>query len=244
MKFRLMFSLSLLILFLGCGSSDDNSETHWNVINQEIPEADVIHSNKAEEVLAQLKQEFAGDILDDDFQTIKELTNSPTYLKFISQDVEYGSFMDYVDANIPPKHWFQELIENWIDNPEDADYLVTYYIVSNGRHGRALEYQGEPEGTADELMTETFAEPHVWAWLNGRFPDNRAFVLFTVELAIRERQLEEEDISICDGLINDFGQDDGMIMFALNYPFRLPQILNDFSDIDIFLKWTKGEFTK
>ncbi|RKU20464.1 hypothetical protein C6501_00070 [Candidatus Poribacteria bacterium] len=243
MRYLFILCLSFSICFLGCGE-DPDEKARWNVLSQDVPPAEVATKSSAEKILKQLKQEFGDDVLDVEFKTINALVNSTTYLQFISPDVEYENFSDFVVANSPPKDWYKELVEDWIDKPHDADYLLTHYLSVSFRHGSALEYHGHPKGAAEDYIADTIAEPHVWAWLNERFTKSRRMVLFTVDVGLYSDELEEKDIALCYQLFEEYGEEDGIIMLALNYPLRLAQVLNDFSNSDIFLKWANGDFVK
>ena len=243
MRYLFILCLSFSICVLGC-SEDPDEEKRWRVLSQDVPPAEVATKTSAEKTLKQLKQEFGGDVVDVEFNTINALVNSTIYLQFISPDVEYESFSDFVAENSPPKDWYKELVEDWIDKPNDEDYVLTHYLSVSFRHGVALEYHGHPKGTAEDYIADTIAEPHVWAWLNERFPSNRRLVLFTIDIGLYSVELEEENIALCNQLFEEYGKEDGIIMLALNYPLRLALALNNFSSFDIFLKWTNGDFIK
>ena len=72
--------------------------------------------------------------------------------------------------------------------------------------------------------------------------DSDAWVQFVIQHRLCVNKLEEEHRSKLQKLFSQKGQDRGILQFALEDPFTMEQLLSDFTEVEVFLKWVNGDF--
>ena len=208
----------------------------------------------AEEVFAKLRLVFPNAILDDDFKTLRKVTTSKTYLDFIRQEYPTGprfqTFEEYFQR-APNAERYTTFLKEWVDAPTEEDVrrfhqATVAYRCSNlilfrmGNLPPQLPNKPGPNEFGDvDLMLEkrmgVIKEIGLHAWLTERGLDLLSFLPVFEEFV---SQTEREDAM---WLHEQFevrnGVDDGLLWSALLKPALISEILTNFSDPDLFLRW-------
>ena len=206
------------------------------------------------EMTAQLRQEFPGNILNDDFTKIQEIIASETYLQFLKrtyQEYQFQNFDEFWTLASADEEPYVELLNTHLKSPrptptaEDVDILR--YMTLHHRTLNVRMYHGENQGresTVDMMMNEP-----VNSWLEQRLfdADGANFLLWIKILAyhlILVEDLQEEDRAKIQALFVEHGVQKGFLRVALQEPVSLGYVLKDFTDVQVFRKWVDGEFSE
>ena len=89
-----------------------------------------------------------------------------------------------------------------------------------------------------EKKLSVLEEEPMKAWLELHFPEHDFFPTFDNFVTETER----EDVLLIQEEFEVHGKDDGLLWLALRNPTLTAEILNNFTNTDVFLKWTDGFF--
>lgn len=206
------------------------------------------------EIMAQLRQEFPGNILDDDFTKIREIIASEIYLQFLKrtyQEYQFQNFDGFWALASADEEPYVELLNTHLKSPRPAptaeDVDILRYMALHHRTLNVRMYHGENQGresTVDMMMNEP-----VNSWLEQRLFDAEGvnFLLWIKILAyhlILVEDLQEEDRAKIQALFLEHGVQKGFLRVALQEPVSLGYVLKDFTDVQVFRKWVDGEFSE
>ena len=221
-----------------------------------VPMAPMQRPPTLAETMAQLRLEFPGNILDDDFIRIQEIIESETYL-------------DFLKWNYPQENQFQNFDEFWalasVDEERSLEFLnmyfipplaeptaedvdVLHYMTLHYRNLNVRKYHGEDrehENNVNMMMNEP-----VRPWIEQRFvsEDGVVNILLWVKVFAHHRvlvkELQEEDREKIHTLFVENGTQKGFLQVALLEPVRLGHVIKDFTDVQVFKRWVDGEFSK
>ena len=220
-----------------------------------VPMAPMQRPPTMAEMMAQLRLEFPGNVLDDDFTKIQDIINSETYLAFLKrtypQEDQFQNFDGFWALASVDEARYLELLDKYFKPPlpeptaEDVDVL--HYMTLYQRTLNVRMYHGENQGresTLDMMMNEP-----VHSWLEQRFVDaDGVKVLLLIKLlvyhSILVEDLQEEDREKIHTLFVEHGVQKGSLRVTLQEPVSLGYVLKDFTDIQVFRKWVDGEFSE
>ena len=207
------------------------------------------------EMTAQLRLEFPGNVLDDDFTRIQEIINSETYIDFLKrtypQENQFQNFDEFWALVSVDEEPYVELLNTHLKPPRPAptaeDVDILRYMTLHHRTLNVRMYHGENQGresTVDMMMNEP-----VNSWLEQRLFDDEGvnFLLWIKILAyhlILVEDLQEEDRAKIQALFVEHGVQKGVLRVALQEPVSLGYVLKDFTDVQVFRKWVNGEFSE
>lgn len=207
------------------------------------------------EMTAQLRLEFPGNVLDNDFTRIQEIINSETYIDFLKrtypQENQFQNFDRFWALASVDEEPYVELLNTHLKPPRPAptaeDVDILRYMTLHHRTLNVRLYHGENQGresTVDMMMNEP-----VNSWLEQRLFDAEGlnFLLWIKILAyhlILVEDLQEEDRAKIQALFVEHGVQKGFLRVALQEPVSLGYVLKDFTDVQVFRKWVNGEFSE
>ena len=207
------------------------------------------------ETMAQLRLEFPGNVLDDDFTRIKEIINSETYLDFLKrtypQESQFQNFDEFWALASVDEARYLELLNKHFKPPlpaptaEDVDVL--HYMALFERNLNVRMYHGLIE--VDRALMEMMMNEPVHSWLEQRFVNADALnILLLIKLlvyhSIMVDDLQEEDREKIHALFIQHGTQKGFLRVALQEPVSLGYVLKDFIDVQVFRRWVDGEFSE
>ena len=220
-----------------------------------VPMAPMLRLPTIAEVMAQLRAEFPGNVLDDDFTRIREIIASETYIDYLKrtypQENQFQSFDEFWALASVDTERYMELLNKHFKPPlppptaEDVDVL--HYMALFERNLNVRLYHGPVQ--VNEVMLEMMMNEPVHSWLEQRFVGTgKVGILLLIKLLVYHSilvdELEEEDRKKIDALFVEHGTQKGFLRVALQEPVSLGYVLKDFTDVQVFRKWVDGEFSE
>ena len=218
-----------------------------------VPMAPMQRPPSIAEVMAQLRLEFPGNVLDNDFTKIRGIINSKTYLDFLKrtypQENQFQNFDEFWTLASVDKERYMELLNKYfkppLPPPTAQDVEVLHYMALYERNLNVRMYHGRIE--VNEAMIEMMMNEPVHSWLEQRFVGADAVhILLLIKLLVYHSilvdELQEEDREKIHALFVEHGTQKGFLRVALQEPVSLGYVLKDFTDTQVFKKWVDGEF--
>lgn len=221
-----------------------------------VPMAPMLRPLTIAEVMAQLRAEFPGNVLDDDFTRIREIIASETYIDFLQrtypQENQFQNFDEFWALASVDTERYMELLNKYFKPPlpaptaEDVDVL--HYMGLFERNLNVRLYHEEPVEVKGAMLEMMMNEP-VHSWLEQRFVGTgKVGILLLIKLLVYHSilvdELQEEDRETIDALFVEHGTQKGLLRVALQEPVSLGYVLKDFTDVQVFRKWVDGEFSE
>lgn len=254
MKYIHVYLFLGISLFLACQSSPDPSvlEPERENIDTEDSIEPIARPPTIEETFEQLKRENPGDILDDDFKTLRRLVMSKTYLDFLRRnhpvEDQYQTFDEFWQIAALDSSQYLPFLKKHLEKPAEEDIANVHLFAVHDRHVMTREYHGEdPERFQDKWEN----------WVKGpgmdialrHFVDDKEdvidgflLVLLMAEITLYVEKIEQADAMYAQKLLNKHGAQDALIWIALENPVLIGYILKDFTDPQVLLRWMRGEF--
>ena len=241
-------------LFFACQSSPDPStlKPEKADIDTEDSIASIARPPTIEETFEHLKRENPGDILDDDFKTLRRLVTSKTYLDFLRHnhpiEDQFQTFDAYWQiAALDPSRYMPFLKEH-LEKPDEEDAANTHLFAKYHRHVMTREYHGEnPERFRDE-WAKLLDGPGLDIAVRHFVDDDRnavdglGLLFFLAEVTLYVKETERTDATSAGELLGEHGEHDALIWIAIKDPVLIGYILKDFTDVQVFQRWMAGEF--
>ncbi|RKU24112.1 hypothetical protein C6503_01395 [Candidatus Poribacteria bacterium] len=222
-----------------------------------VPMAPMLRLPTIAEVMAQLRAEFPGNVLDDDFTRIREIIASETYIDYLQrtypQENQFQNFDEFWALASVEEARYMELLNKYFKPPlpppttEDVDVL--HYMALFERNLNVRLYHGPVQ--VNEVMLEMMMTEPVHSWLEQRFAGigaDAANILLLIKLLVYHSilvdELQEEDREKIHALFVEHGTQKGFLWVALQEPVSLGYVLKDFTDVQVFRKWVDGEFSE
>ena len=256
---QLMLRSKALILFviafqlLGCSENTNNDTTEETdstspatLITEPVPTKPT-----PEDTFAKLKALFPKPILDAEFTTLSEVTTSKTYLDFLTQEYRtekpFKTLGEYLDVAQPDPERYTSFLKEFIKKPNEEDVAIVHQMTLRYRCGNATLYQMIHDGNnvlqgilaVLEKKLSILEEAPVKAWFELHRPNHEAF-FSNFENFVNET--EAEDTLLIQEQFEKHGKDNGLLWVALHSPALTAEILNNFTNTDVFLKWVDGDF--
>ena len=241
-------------LFFACQSSPDPStlKPEKEDTNTESLIEPVARPPTPEETFEQLKRENPGNILDDDFRTLRRLVNSKTYLDFLrrnhpleDQYQTYDAFWK-IAASHPSR--YMPFLKQQLKKPDEEDAANAHLFAVHYRHVLTRGYHGEDPDTFQDEFAKLMDGPGLNIGFK-HFVDAERDVLngfelifFLLELTFHVGKTEQTDAALAGELFDEYDEHDALIWLALKDPVLIGYILKDFTDAEVFRRWMAGEF--
>ena len=193
---------------------------------------------------------FPKPIFDEDFTTFGEVTTTKTYLDFLAQEYQteqpFKTLAAYLDVAQPDPERYKPFLKEFIGKSDEEDIAIIHQMTLKYRCANAILYQMTHDGNVIQAILailekklSVLEEEPMKAWLELHFPEHDFFPTFDNFVTETER----EDVLLIQEEFEVHGKDDGLLWLALRNPTLTAEILNNFTNTDVFLKWTDGFFS-
>lgn len=249
---------SNIVLISGC-SNETEPMIIPDVSDEQTTDSAVviIISEESPELAAkfqELQDMFAPPFLDEGFKTLHEMSESESYLKFLSTahpnvpHQNLNTFFKNSHPNAERTKVYKRVVEKHFGKATLQDIRAVHHLHRAYQSTRILVYHGtNPRAAIDEMFVPILRDGPGWKWVEKLFPkDEDAFEAFDIEFQQLSRDIESANIDKINQSVQEHDRkgnpDAAFIWFLLTDPVLMGQILQDFTDTDIFHKWLKGEF--
>ena len=259
--YRLFTILCLghILLFWGCSDEPDRTLEPKAAMAEKATDRDTKGTRKelSEQAFKALQQEFESPILDEGFETLHRISASSTYLDFLRDiypEVPHQDFKTFVEASIenhpPNAELYEVVLKKHFGRARKEDLIIIHRMHQAFQSARILIYHGADQATVEEeiLLPAIRGEP-IFGWLIERFKRLRnddIFDAFGENFERLSQDIEFSNIERINRSLKDKHTeqrpDDGFIWLMLREPVMMGEILESFTDTEIFLRWLKGEF--
>lgn len=253
--------VSNIVLVSGCSNETDpmitpdapDEQTADSLVVIVIPEEHPELAAKFQE----LQDLFPSPILDEGFKTLHEMSASKAYLKFLRTaypNVLHQDLNTFFNNSLPSEEraeMYTDVLKKHFGKATQRDIRAVHHLHHAFQSTRISVFHGKG---IDEAINEVL-KPIV---LNGRsgewaknFPiedeiDEDAFDAFILDLEHLSRDIEFANIKKINQFLQRYDRKDkpgdGFIWLILTDPALMGQILQDFTDTEIFRKWLRGGF--
>ena len=252
LRFTIFIFFAIAFQLLGCSEDPDTDTTPIETLTAEpIPAKPT-----PEDTFTKLKTLFPKPILDGDFTTLGEVTTSKTYLDFLTQEYRTGkpfkTLADYLEVATPDPERYKPFLKESIGKSSEEDIAIVHQITLEYRCANVIMYQMIHDGNEENVLKAIFAvlekklsvldEAHVKAWMEIRLPDPNEVKAFFTALEHFVLETEREDALLIQEQFAQHGKDDGLLWLAVRNPALIAEILNNFTNMNTFLRWTEGNF--
>ncbi len=210
------------------------------------------------EIFSKLRGLFQTPMLSGDLQKLQDLTENESYLDFLSQEYPaegpFQTFDAFLETAPPDSQRYLPFLKKFIEHPTVEDITILHQITHGYRNANATQHHilNDPNAvallhTVLEKKTAVMEDKKVQKWFERHFQVQEIPVLEflkTVILPIENFviETEKEDARRIQDLFNEHGRDDGTIWLAIEEPVLTGEIINNFTDAEVFLAWVKGDF--
>ncbi len=236
-----------ILLFFSCSGEMD--------VTLEPEDAAEETTVTGEDVYAQtykaLQQAYLSPILDDRFQTLHRMRSDSTYLAFLRSvypEVLHKDLKTFIENSPPDAELYEVVWHKHFGKPTQTDIVRVHRLHQIFQKARISVYHGTDQDAAvDEIIIPAGQEEPLWGWLVKHFRDNEeGFEAFDADLQRLSRDIELRNTIKINKILtdqsNERGRDDGFIWLMLREPALMGEVLDSFTDTEIFLEWLKGKF--
>ena len=247
---------SSIALVSGCSNETDPVITP-DVSDGQTTDSSVVIVISEEELAAkfqELQNLFPPPILDEGFKTLHEISESDPYLKFLRTAYpnvphqNLNTFFNNSHPNAERTKMYTRVLTKHFGKATPRDIRAAHHLHRAYQSTRILVYHGtSPPAAIDEIFLPTLRDGPGWKWVEELFPkDEDAFEAFDMEFQQLSRDIESANIDKINQSLQEHQRkgnpDAAFIWLLLTDPVLIGQILQDFTDSEIFHKWLKGEF--
>ena len=253
LRSTVLILLVVALQLLGCSENTDTDTTEGTdstsvatLITEPVPSKPT-----PEETFGKLKTLFPKPIFDEEFITLSEVTASKTYLDFLAQEYRtekpFKTLAEYLDMAQPDPERYTPFLKEFIKKPNEGDIAIVHQMTLRYRCGNATLYQMMHGGNnvlqgilaVLEKKLSILEEAPVKAWLELHFPNTKDFF---EEFENFVTETEREDTLLIQEQFEKHGTDNGILWVALRNPVLAAEILNNFTNTAVFLRWSDGDF--
>ena len=251
LRFTVFILLASAFQLLGCSEDPDTDTTSVErLVAEPIPPKPT-----PEDTFAKLKMLFPKPIFDGDFTMLGEVTTSKTYLDFLTQEYRtakpFKTLADYLDVAKPDPERYKPFLKESIGKSNEEDIAIIHQLTLEYRCANVILYQMMHDGNPENVLKAIFAvlekklsildEAPVKAWMEIHLPPDQAKEFFTA-LEHFVTETERKDALFIQEQFEQHGKDNGLLWLAVRNPVLTAEILNNFTNTNIFLRWTEGVF--
>ena len=238
-----------ILLFFGCSGEPDVTLEPEDTVEETATgtDAEVLY----EQTFKALQQAYAPPILDDRFETLHRMRSDPTYFAFLRSvypDVLHQDLKTFVKNSPPDAEVYEVVLHKHFGEPIRTDFVVAHRMHQGFQKGRILVYHGTDQNTViDEFLVPAFKKPPVFGWAAERWEgDEEGFEAFDADFQRLSRDIELRNIITINKILKnqhkEWRPDDGFIWLMLTEPVLMAEVLDSFTDTEIFRKWLKRGF--
>lgn len=192
--------------------------------------------------------------MDKDFNTLKKVTTSKSYLDFLAQmypaAIPFETLDGFLHVVPPDPEKYEPFLGEFIEVPTEEDVTNIHHMFLTYRHLNAemhqMTHNGDILGTANLVFkrVEVVQKDPIKTWMADRLGDldQAALQKFFIDFENFVIETEKVDARKIQELFETYEKEEGLLWLAILDPALTGQILNDFTDTEVFLEWVKGEF--
>ena len=207
-------------------------------------------------IFEQLRNEFAGRLENQgDFTALRNITTSETYLDFLARvyptEIPVETLEEYFQVASPDTERYTPLLKRWTGNPTEEEIALIHWLTVNYREANFTLFK-EHHAKQQEVLNVILIF-RGWVVIIGdldveEFTRQHQIPLDAFADAVGEfaAETQKADAIWLHEQIEEHGTDLGLLWSAIHKPALIGEILQNFSSIDLFLKWVnemslKGE---
>ena len=254
-RFFIVLGICYVFLLLGCSDEPDLTLEPKEVTEEETTggDAEVTRKELYEQAFTALQQQFQSPILDEQFETLYRISTSPTYLDFLRNvppDIPHQDFETFVKNSPPDAKVYTSVLKKHFGRATEEDIIVVHRLHQVFQRARIAIYHGADQLTVEEkILVPVALEEPIFGWALKRVRDDEEnFMVFDEDFQRLSRDIEFANIRKINKALKEQRKeqrpDDGFIWLMLREPVLMGEVLESFTDTEIFLRWLKGEFQK
>ena len=242
-----VLSICHVLLLFGC-----SGETDVTLEPEDAAEETAVTSEDLyDQTFKALRQAYPSPILDDRFETLHQMRSDPIYFAFLRSvypDVLHQDLKTFIENSPPDTEVYEVVLHKHFGKPTRTDIVVAHRLHQNFQKGRILVYHGTDKDTViDEVLIPAFKKVPIFAWFVEHAKDNEeSFEAFDADFQRLSRDIELRNIIKINKILMDQGNErqrsDEFIWLMLREPILMGEVLDGFTDTEIFLEWLKGKF--
>ena len=251
----IVLGICYVFLLLGCSDEPDLTLEPKEVTEEETTggDAEVTRKELYEQAFTALQQQFQSPILDEQFETLYRISTSPTYLDFLRNvppDIPHQDFETFVKNSPPDAKVYTSVLKKHFGRATEEDIIVVHRLHQVFQRARIAIYHGADQLTVEEkILVPAILEEPIFEWALKRVRDDEEnFMVFDEDFQRLSRDIEFANIRKINKALKEQRKeqrpDDGFIWLMLREPVLMGEVLESFTDTEIFLRWLKGEFQK
>ncbi len=255
--YRLFIVLGICYVFLllSCSDEPDLTLEPKGATGEKTTggDAEVTRKELYERAFTALQQQFQSPILDEQFETLYRISTSPTYLDFLRNvppDIPHQDFETFVKNSPPDAKVYTSVLKKHFGRATEEDIIVVHRLHQVFQKARIAIYHGADQLTVEEkILVPVALEEPIFGWAVKRVrADEERFDAFDEDFQRLSRDIEFTNIEKINKTLKEQRKeqrpDDGFIWLMLREPVLMGEVLESFTDTEIFLRWLKGEFQK
>ena len=254
-RFFIVLGICYVFLLLGCSDEPDLTLEPKEVTEEETTggDAEVTRKELYEQAFTALQQQFQSPILDEQFETLYRISTSPTYLDFLRNvppDIPHQDFETFVKNSPPDAKVYTSVLKKHFGRATEEDIIVVHRLHQVFQRARIAIYHGADQLTVEEkILVPAILEEPIFEWALKRVRDDEEnFMVFDEDFQRLSRDIEFANIRKINKALKEQRKeqrpDDGFIWLMLREPVLMGEVLESFTDTEMFLRWLKGEFQK
>ena len=252
LRFTVFILFAIVFQLLGC-SEDPDTDTMSveKLIAEPIP-----LKPTPEDTFAKLKMLFPKPIFDGDFTVMGKVIASKTYLDFLTQEYRtekpFRTLADYLNVAKPDPERYKPFLKESIGKSNEEDIAIVHQLTLEYRCANVMLYQMIHDGNEENVIKAILAvlekklsvldEAPVKAWMEIHLPNQDQAKKFFAALEHFVTETEKKDALFIQEQFEQYGKDDGLLWLAVHNPALTAEILNNFTNTNVFLGWTEGIF--
>ena len=254
-RFFIVLGICYVFLLLGCSDEPDLTLEPKEVTEEKTTggDAEVTRKELYEQAFTALQQQFQSPILDEQFETLYRISTSPTYLDFLRNvppDIPHQDFETFVKNSPPDAKVYTSVLKKHFGRATEEDIIVVHRLHQVFQRARIAIYHGADQLTVEEkILVPAILEEPIFEWALKRVRDDEEnFMVFDEDFQRLSRDIEFANIRKINKALKEQRKeqrpDDGFIWLMLREPVLMGEVLESFTDTEMFLRWLKGEFQK
>ena len=257
-RFFTVLCICPIFLFLDYSIELDRTLEPKEAVAEETTDGNVEVTKKElyEQTFKALQRQFQSPILDEEFEILHQIiSTSPIYLDFLRHvypSVPHQNFKTFVKASVenspPNAELYRVVLKKHFSGAMKEELIILHRMHQAFQRARILIYHGADKITAEEkILLPVFQEGPIFEWgIKHLWGNDKIIESFGEDFDRLSLDIEQANIKKIKKVLKDRRTeqrpDDGFIWLMLTEPVLMGEVLESFTDTEIFLKWLKGEF--
>ena len=248
------FTLPILLCLYLFGHTFSSYGKQEVTLAEETAE-DTTQEQKYQETFTKLRDMFPNAILDEDFKTLKQITNAHVYLDFLKQnyptDEPFETLGEFLKVSPTPVERYQNFLNQNFQNITETDFQSIHLLTMIYRRSdmlMMLAAQKKDKKAMRKALTERvfiLGKEPIRTWWQARISREKEAkkMAFLLALDSFAKETQKEDAHWIQTQFEVHGQEKAMLWLSLLKPRLTFEIVTNFSGPDTFLTWV-GEVEK